>query len=297
MTVRCLNRHVQSLSGARPTAKYSCKRTCGVCSCLDPERGRPVSSPSSKGAAPTACLFCRERADASREEHILPESLGGKQWACLPEGIVCSKCNQYFGSKVEGPALGSFPFLPFRLLLGIPTKKSRAPSYRAMSGTLRSGSSPGTLGLDPESDRIEQLVSEGQITQVRLLAEPAHPVAVCRLLLKMGLEVVARTSLQDALSTRFDAARVFARMPRRSQRWWFLVACDHQRLFKRFQEGVSPSAWASGVSLSTVEEDGAEIFHLRLLELSLMTPLQPVFEPAPELRSKEPEWRLFEVTA
>lgn len=241
------------------------------------------------------CIFCEGNADASPEEHILPESLGGKKWACLPAGLVCGKCNQYFGSKVEAPALNSFPFLPFRLLLGIPTKRGRAPFLKTTLGTVRSGLSPGTLGLDPDNVNIEHSLAKGEITQIRILAEPTDPLAVCRLLLKMGLEVVARDSPDEAHTPRFDAARSFARKPQANQRWWFLVACDYPRLFARFKEGISVSEWVSGVSLSTVEQGRADIFHLRLLEMSLITPLEPQVAPGKDLRMNEPEWQLFEV--
>jgi hypothetical protein len=239
------------------------------------------------------CIFCKEPADASRVEHILPESLGGKGWACLPEGLVCAKCNQYFGSKVEAPALGSYPFLPFRLLLGIPTKHRKATFMQSTLGTLRSCPTPGIIGLDPSSSALE--IRLGEITQVRILAEPTEPLAVCRLLLKMGVEVIARDNPSDARSTRYDAARAFARSPQTIQHWWFLIACDHSRLFARFKDGVSKADWGNGVSLSTIDIGGAEMFHLRLLEMSLFTPLEPAIYPAPDLGKNEPEWQLYEV--
>lgn len=244
-----------------------------------------------------SCIFCSGTVDASCEEHVLPESLGGKEWACLPSGLVCAKCNQYFGAKVEAQALSSFPLLPFRLLLGIPTKKRKAPALETHLGMLRSGISPGTLGLDPANNSIERRVNGGEITQIRILAEPTEPLAVCRLLLKMGLEVLANDSPDAARSSKFDAARTFARSPQGNQQWWFLVACDHTRLFARFREGVSAAAWAKGVSLSISQEQGAAVFHLRLLDMSLITPLEPKFQPSDELRNNEPDWRLFEVSA
>ena len=230
-------------------------------------------------------------------EHILPESLGGKNWACLAPGLLCSSCNQYFGAKVESRALAGFPFLPFRLLLGIPSKHRRPPTLKTHIGTLRASLIVGTIGLDPTSSAVEEGVVAGRITQVRILAEPEDPLAVCRLLLKMGVETVASQSAADACSPRFAAARSFARHPKPGDQWWFLICCDHGRLFERFKRGVSASQWAEGVSLSTVEEQGAEMFHLRLLELSLITPLEPMVLPDSSLERNEPDWRLFWVKA
>lgn len=243
----------------------------------------------------TICIFCRHEANDTNVEHILPESLGGGDWARLPPGVVCGKCNQYFGAKVEAPALGSYPFLPFRVLLGIPTKRRRAPFLKAMPGTVSSSPSPGRIILEPATPNIHDRILRGEITQLRLLAEPSDPVAVCRLLLKMGLEVIGADAPSDARLLRFDAAREFARSPRRNQRWWFLVACDHQGLFRRFERGVSRAEWRKEVSLSTYIQAGVEVFHLRLLNMSLITPLEPAMQPAEELRLNEPSWRLFEV--
>lgn len=246
-------------------------------------------------ASRMTCIFCRKPADTARVEHILPESLGGGDWACLPRGLVCGACNQYFGAKVEAPALGSFPFLPFRVLLGIRTKRNRAPTLESALGLVRGSPIPRTLGLDPRNDEIETGVRDGTITQVRILAEPTEPVAVCRLLLKMGLEFIAANSVADALSPRFDAARAFARSPQRSSRWWFLIVCDHHRLFRSFKEGISVREWADGVSLSTTTHKDVEVFHLKLLDMSIITPLEHGIAPSPELRSNEPDRRLFEV--
>ncbi len=58
------------------------------------------------------------------KEHILPDSLGGGDWAILPEGLFCDNCQNIFGSSIEQQALADYPFVNFRTLLGIPTKSS-----------------------------------------------------------------------------------------------------------------------------------------------------------------------------
>lgn len=242
------------------------------------------------------CVFCKQHVEDFRIEHILPESLGGGDWACAPNGLVCATCNQYFGSKVESKALGSYPFLPFRLLLGIPTKHKKAPSMKTAIGTLKSSYLPGHLGLDPYSDKVEQGVLNGEITQVRIIAEPVEPLAVCRLLLKMGLELLACNS-DEAHLPRYDAARKFARSPQPNSRWWFLIACDLESLFLRFRNGISLSDWEAGVWLSVESVDGADVFHLKLLEMSLFVPLEQRIEAASDLQGFAPEWRVYNVFA
>lgn len=245
-----------------------------------------------------SCIFCCQSAHHCTAEHILPESLGGKEWACLPDGLVCGKCNQYFGSKVEPLALGSFPFLPFRLMLGIPTKKGAAPKMDTPYGTLHGNPLPGRIDIEP-SGRGQEIVA-GTITQMRIIAEPSQPVAVCRLLLKMALEVVAHDSPADARSERYADSHRFARNPAPGAEWWFLLHTDHAALFEKFRRGVSRRDWTDGVSLRVTEypvEDGriAEVFHLSLLDMSLIAPmhahiLPPIMDDLPE-----PDFRLFRV--
>lgn len=241
------------------------------------------------------CIFCGDNANNSTKSHILPGSLGGEEWACLPDGIVCSKCNQYFGEKVERLALDSFPFLPFRLLIGIPTRKMRPPKMQTHLGTFKGSPFPGVLGLDPASLEIDERVHIGEVNQIRILAEPIEPEAVCRMLVKMGLEVVANDSLSDAKSAAFDAARNFARRPNRNTEWWFLVHTDHESLFSKFQNGVSIQDWESNVSMSVVPATGAEIFRLQLLDITIITPLHDSVLPPSMDSLPEPEYRLFQV--
>jgi hypothetical protein len=53
------------------------------------------------------CIFCKGDTLTSRaREHIVPASLGNEDHL-LPQGMVCDKCNNYFGRKLEHPVLGS----------------------------------------------------------------------------------------------------------------------------------------------------------------------------------------------
>jgi HNH endonuclease len=242
-----------------------------------------------------SCIFCGEKAEGATVSHILPASLGGEEWACLPDGIVCSGCNQYFGEKVESFALGSFPFLPFRLLLGIPTRKGSPPSMKTHLGTLRSSHLPGQIGIDPVTAAIETGIENGKISQLRIPAEPAQPEAVCRMLVKMGLEVVAADSAEDARNARFNSARLFARAPSRGTEWWWFMSTNHEQLFERFRDGISTEDWLEGVSLSVHRFEQFEAFRLQLLDIVIITPLDTQVMPPPMIEFPEPEHRLFHV--
>ena len=241
------------------------------------------------------CIFCDATADGASVSHILPASLGGEQWACLPDGIVCSGCNQYFGEKVESLALGSFPFLPFRLLLGIPTRKGHAPTMQTHLGTVRSSPISGEIGIDPFSPEIQAAIESGRISQLRMLAEPTEPVAVCRMLVKMGIEVVAADSSKDARDNRFDSARTFARFPARGAEWWWFMSTDHERMFAKFRHGITIGDWVHGVSLSVHQFEQFEAFRLQLLDMVIFTPLDARVMPPDMIEFPEPEYRLFHV--
>ena len=241
------------------------------------------------------CIFCDKTADGASVSHILPASLGGEQWACLPDGLVCSGCNQYFGEKVESFALGSFPFLPFRLLLGIPTRKGCAPTMQTHLGIVRSSPISGEIGIDPLSQEIHSAIESGRISQLRILAEPTEPVAVCRMLVKMGLEVVAANSYEDARNKRFDSVRTFARFPVRGAEWWWFMTTDHEQMFAKFRYGITIADWVQGVSLSVHQFEQFEAFRLQLLDMVIFIPLDARVMPPNMIDFPEPEYRLFHV--
>lgn len=239
------------------------------------------------------CIFCKEEVGSEHEEHILPESLGGKDWAVLPEGLVCEKCNQYFGAKVESAALSSFPFLPFRLFLQIPTKRGKAPRQQVTIGEIMSSGIPGVVGANPRDDEIETGIREENVTQMRIRAEVTEPLAVSRLLLKMGLEVVAADNAEDALSEKFDGAKKFVRAPATGSEWWFLMVTDHDSLFCKLKQGVTCQEWFEDLKLEVVDEQGAEVFHLQLIDMHFITPLERRVGPPDMSDLSEPKYRLF----
>ena len=62
---------------------------------------------------PNRCIWCLEEppsATFKSESHVLPECVGNEQQQVLPPGIVCDKCNNYFGTKLE-PALIDEPII------------------------------------------------------------------------------------------------------------------------------------------------------------------------------------------
>lgn len=185
--------------------------------------------------------------------------------------------------------------MPFRMFLGIPTKKRGAAKMVTHLGMLRGSISSGQIGIDPVNPEVEKAIEQGRISQMRILAEPTEPVAVCRMLVKMGLEVVAADSPDDAHSPKFDSARIFARRPARGMEWWFFINTNHSGLFAKFRDGISVEDWVKGVNLSVCQFDEIEAFRLQLLDMIIFTPLDVRVVP-PEMKEfPEPDYRLFRV--
>lgn len=239
------------------------------------------------------CVFCRTTSGPfSTREHVLPESLGGGNWAVLPDGLFCDSCQHKFSSEIEQQALGDYPFSFFRVFLGIPTKKGKPPWFESWEGTIRASLQPGTIGCDP-APVFEQVALEGKKTQIRLLAHPLKPDMICRFLLKMGIEVVAWDNEQDVFCSKFDEARRFALTGEKTGKWWYLQRERMNMASRCFTQGITMHEWADNVKLEVAKLDGEqEMFHLSLLYLDMLIPLTSMITPQFE-GLEEPEYRLF----
>ncbi len=242
------------------------------------------------------CIFCKsETGIFTTREHILPESLGGGNWAILPDGLLCDKCQNHFGSSIEQQALADYPFTFFRVFLGIPTKKGKAPWFNSWEGTIRASVRTGSFDYEP-SELFENVMQRGHKSQIRLLAHPLKPHMVCRFLLKMGLEVIAADNPQDIFNKKFDKARLFALTGEKSDEWWYLQHEDISAANSYIRGGMGLEEWGDNIKLQVVMIDaGAEVFHLKLLYIDLLTPLEVRIKPPPKETLSEPEYRLFTV--
>jgi HNH endonuclease len=241
------------------------------------------------------CIFCKnDGTKFTTREHILPESLGGGDWAVLPSGLFCDECQNRFGSEIEQQALGDYPFSFLRVFLSIPAKKLKPPWFTSCEGTIRASLQPGTIGYDP-APPFEQAINEGRKTEMRLIAEPMKPHMVCRFLLKMGIEVLAADNPSDAFQAKFDSARNYALTGDKAGGWWYLQNERMHEASRFLTKGISEREWTQGVRLEVVRlEEDQEMFHLKLLYLDIFTPLTSGIQPEME-GLEEPEFRLFRV--
>ena len=237
------------------------------------------------------CIFCnQDAANGQRVEHVIPESIGGGDWFVLPPGIVCDSCNQYFGSKVEAVAATDYPLNLIRLMNGVITKKRKWATLPHYRGLLEARPIPGTFGIEPTSEEIEQRILNGQITQLRVIAETRHPVSLCRMLLKIALETIACDDIEDALSERYDAARQFARAPRKGSCWWFLYHGDPSADWN-----VSPDM--KPVSSGIQDVGGGDLALIEILDFYFIVPVTSNVIPDNLQSLPEPEFRFFSVRA
>lgn len=204
--------------------------------------------------------------------------------------MVCDSCNQYFGVKVENPALSSFPFLPMRTFMSVPTKKGRMPSLPTAGDDLRAAGVPGSFTVNV-GDRLYSRYKASQTCLSIILAKVTEPLALCRLLLKAGLEMLAKHAYDVATSDRMKAARTFARYPKRGTKWWFGLHCDPELLTDAMQwPGKYPS------ELRLFDTYGGLDARLWLNGLSAIVPLEPEIPPLPELSEDNPILQLVWAT-
>jgi len=100
------------------------------------------------------------------------------------------------------------------------------PFMKSSIGDIHATGNLGTLELEPRNEELGHLVAEAEVTQLRLIAEVTEPLAVCRLLLKIGLEQLGKSFYEVSVSERVRAAREFARRPKPGDGWWFLVVAS-----------------------------------------------------------------------
>lgn len=231
------------------------------------------------------CIFCLCQKDKQNSiEHIIPESLGGGDWAILPSDIVCDSCNNYFGAKVESKVLQDYPLSLLRLHSGVRTKKRKWAALKHPIGVLTASPYNNVLGLDPSTEEIEHQLLSGTRTQMRIIAETVYPALMCRFLLKIALECVASDCLLDAMTVKYEHSRRFARSPRRGDNWWFMY---------RYDPSVDGGK-SKQTKVEIFEIEGAEMCHIMIFGCDFFVPLdRRIVYQAPEL--KEPEYRYFNV--
>ncbi|MFV3316415.1 HNH endonuclease [Pseudomonas sp. NY15374] len=233
-----------------------------------------------------SCIFCKSH-EASSLAHIVPESLGGKNAPTGRPGVTCDSCNQYFGQKVESKALQSFPFSAYRMMRGIPSKKGRSVRMDTELGQLEASITPGVIKLEPQNDQLKAFVGQGRISQFHLIAEVSEPLAVARMLLKIGLEQLGKNFYNVAVSDRMSEARDFARRPGRGDHWWFILRTEPREILANVQDNTS---------IEIIEQEDVLVSVMRLPGITTFVPLEKRALPPAEKSLSAPEFRIIRAT-
>lgn len=169
------------------------------------------------------CLFCRGKGPFNSVEHIVPVSLGNDK--DVLKGVVCDKCQNYFGREIEGPALHKTPFAFWRVHLGINTKKGKLPTVQL--NPPKSGLIPaqhpltdllgytahenGSTSVDIDDPEMVRSIVRGEKNNFKLVLSPWHLIVMGRLLGKMGLEYLALTDVSLVMTSQFNEMRKYVR--------------------------------------------------------------------------------------
>ena len=240
------------------------------------------------------CIFCltTDETKFNTKEHILPESLGGGEWAILPDGMFCDSCQNKFGSTIEQQALADYPIVNMRTMLGIPTKKNKAPWFKYWEGTLESAGEAGKFTYEPN----EYFKKAFQTRQKILTIVPAmtkKPEMVLRTLLKIGLEVIASRDKEEVFEEKFNATREYALNGNKNYPWFYIQLED----IEMFNDYIRNKEWEDYHCFMDIyyEDNGLITLHLRTYYLQFLVPLIENVILDPENKFTEPEERVITV--
>lgn len=219
------------------------------------------------------CIFCltTDSTKFNTKEHIIPESLGGGDWAILPDGLYCDRCQNIFGSSIEQQALADYPFINLRTLIGIPTKKSKLPWFDYWEGRLHSGGEPGKIAYEPNKI-FKKAYEEGRKTITIVPTMTRKPDMMLRTLLKIGLETIAGDNGENKIfDNRFDPARVYALTGVKQYDWSYLQIEDNEKL-NIYIKGIAADEEPFFADIYDYDKN-QEYLHLRILYLDFFVPL------------------------
>ena len=146
------------------------------------------------------CVFCEQHSETVREEHVMPECFGANPHT-LPSGLVCDRCNQYFGNKIEKPIAERPYFLQQRFANRIEGKKGKIAPVTTLHlpscvpcELIAHADGSVSIGARAERDelRLVQSIRTQSSGMLVAVADPQPPMALLgRLLGKIGIETLA----------------------------------------------------------------------------------------------------------
>lgn len=225
----------------------------------------------------TRCIFCRaETHSRVPVEHIVPESLGNTQHL-VPQGLVCGRCNSYFGSKVEQPFLGCDLMTHLRNLMQVPSKGRKVlPTIKGWTRTMIPIQINGDInGWEikgtSESARLDLHLKHGSRPTIDVcIPRPALPSAsvTSRFLAKMAVEAAAKSCLDyfGAITEEFfqDYGPLARHAREGHPRRWKVAARHAYAADSVFRDGSDKYQIMHEFNLIADQEQSAIYFFVRL---------------------------------
>ncbi|MEZ0611975.1 hypothetical protein ACAW74_25910 [Fibrella sp. WM1] len=179
-----------------------------------------------------------------------------------------------------------------RTILGIPTKKKKAPWFKYWEGELHSGGQPGVISYEPNAF-FRKAFESGQKTLTIIPAMTEKPDMLLRTLLKIGLEVIAANDRSIVFEDRFDPARNYALKGLKNFPW-FYIQKENTKLLNLYLKRVE---WEDTHCFMDVhyEDNGLVYLHMRTYYLEFIVPLVENVSLEQDATFNEPEERLVVV--
>jgi hypothetical protein len=238
---------------------------------------------------PFRCVICGKAGSFLMREHIVPESLGNDIVVLAP-GWICDSCNNVC-SGFESRALSNSILGIERCRIGVTTKKRKPATARLHGVSWFSEPSARDNVLSAEARWNEIPVLWGPKEISGSLRVPLHDDSnrdVCRLLLKMGIELLAAAKKAMGIQPNTSSAAEVV-LGRSAEPWPYFILCDggpNGSLVSVFEStpDVHEYVRSCGFDLFVHHVDGQEILFFEYGH----------FFAAVSLTSRNTEWiRLF----
>jgi hypothetical protein len=199
------------------------------------------------------CVYCGKDSTTSKSvAHIFPEGLK-PQGPALKPGIVCDKCNHYFGAKLESVLL-SHPHIAFPLqLMGAPGKKGKARKRLSVYEREVEPDADVTFPIAPPTISYDEFGVRTYALQP-LVDKNFDMDCFRRALYHIGFNLlIANRGLEAAREERYTPLRNYVRRPRVGERWPFI------------QITPPPSRWLrTSVGARAVPLKGRELLAIKI---------------------------------
>ena len=221
------------------------------------------------------CLYnCGSTVESNSDEyHVYPYSASEIEIK-LPSGIVCDKCNSYFGRELENDFCHLHPGVAHKVLAVKETRKGKPPTQFLTHGRVKAidqGDGIRNISYPPKDIQIE--IDEGKKFSIKSYFEsmPFHSRIISRTLAKMALELqlLSDYKLLDPYDPIFDSYKQYIRFDRGDYIWFAYLA-----------EGIpsiqsNPRIWEARVS----DEDIFRGVYIHFPGVIYSIPLPPVPPP------------------